>query len=164
MMTESRQPPETVSDLEQEGIPDLEGMFPGQAAAGGPSEGPVAPGDLPKGVEESGVTAAEERAGEPLSLRRVREEPDPAVDDDAIAVAHDLLDTPSLVEPADGSLDDEEGDLATGMDYDDAAPSAEEAAVHVVDEDEAPGLSWDESPDYAGDEAPGGGAGEEPRV
>ena len=162
-MTESRQPPETVSHLEQEGIPDLEGMFPGQAAAGGPSEGPVAPGDLPKGVEEFGVTAAEERAGEPLSLRRVREEPDPAVDDDAIAVADELIDTPSLVEPGDGSLDDE-GDLAAGMDYDDAAPSAEEAAVHVVDEDDAPGLSWDESPDYAGDEAPGGGAGEEPRV
>ncbi len=31
--------------------------------------------------------------------------------------------------------------------------SAEEAAVHVVDEDHAPGVTWDESPGYV-DEDP----------
>lgn len=158
-MTERDHPPEPVSDLEKEGIPDLEGAFPGEAATGLSWDGVVAPGDAPKAAEDFGTTVAEERLDEPLSRRVGRETPDEAgvgqttVDD--IAAAR------RLVEEHQGPVDDEEGDLVGGMaSYDPGALSAEEAAVQVVDEAEAAGVSWDESPDYVGDEAPGGGADE----
>lgn len=158
-MTDRDRPPEPVSDLEKEGIPDVEGAFPGEAATGLSWDGIVAPGDAPKAAEDFGTTAAEERLDEPLSRRVERETPDEAgagqttVDD--IAAAR------RLVEAQQGPADDDEGDLVGGMaSHDPGALSAEEAAVHVVDEEEAGGVSWDESPDYVGDEAPGGGADE----
>ena len=46
--------------------------------------------------------------------------------------------------------------------FDAGDQSAEEAAMHVVDEDDAPGLTYDASPDYVGDEPPGAYRGEEP--
>lgn len=158
-MTERDHPPEPVSDLEKEGIPDLEGAFPGEAATGLTWDGVVAPGDEPKAAEDFGVTAAEQRRDEPLSRRVGREVPDGAgagqttVDDSAAARR--------LVEAQPGPVDDDEGDLMGGTASDDpGALSAEEAAVHVVDEGEAGGVSWDESPDYVGGGAPGGGADE----
>ncbi len=158
-MTMRDQPPEPVPDLEQEGIPEVEGAYPGELATGLSQEGLVAPGDQPLAADEFGVTAAEERLDEPFAMRVGREEPDLA----AIQVA-DLGGGERVVEPDSGSLDaDEEGELIGASALDDtAALSSEEAALHVVAEDEAPGLSWDESPDYVGDEAPGGGAGEAP--
>lgn len=160
-MAERDHPAEPVSDLEQEGIPELQGAFPGEAATGVTWDGLVAPGDEPKAVEEFGVTAAEERLVEPLSLRVLREMPDEVgageTTTDRIAAAR------RLVEPQAGSLDDEEGDLVGGMAaYDTGGLSAEEAAMYVTDEDQAPGLTWDEGPGYVGDEAPGGGAGVSP--
>lgn len=106
-MTERHNPREPASDLEEEGITDMEGAFPGEAAA------------------------------------------------------HDAAHL--LVEPEDGSLDDEEADLVGSMPgYDTGGRSPEEAAVYVTGEDDAPGVSWDESPDYIGEEAPGGAANESP--
>ncbi|MDP9387684.1 MAG: DUF5709 domain-containing protein [Actinomycetota bacterium] len=159
-MTERNHPPEPVSDLEQEGIPEMEGAFPGEAATGLTWDGLVAPGDEPKGVEEFGITAAEERTDEPMSLRVLRETPDGAgVGESAV---DDVAAARRLVEAQEGALDDE-GDLVANMAaYDTGGHSAEEAAVHVIDEDEAVGVNWDASPDYVDDEAPGGGAGESP--
>ena len=158
-MTMRDQPPEPVSDLEQEGIPDLEGGYPGEAAAGVSHDEVVVPGDRPLGAEEFGTTAAEGREDEPLSVRVEREEPDLAAIE-----ATELGGGERLVEPDWGTLGaDEEGDLIGGAALDDTgALSSEEAAIHVTTEDRAPGVTWDESPDYAGDEAPGGGAGEAP--
>jgi hypothetical protein len=97
-MTMREQPTEPAPDLEEEGIPDLEGGYPGEAA-----------------------------------LRSEVSEPE---------------------------LADEESELIDALE--DAPVPAEEAAVRVLPEDRAPGVSWDESPDYIEDEAPGGGAGEAP--
>ena len=40
------------------------------------------------------------------------------------------------------------GDEPVGLGGDDAALPAEEAAMHLTSEDDAPGLSWDDSPGY----------------
>ncbi len=60
---------ETAAAFEAEGIPGLDDEDP---AVGGM----VPPGDEPLGVEEFGVTQAEERRGETLAERVRREEPD----------------------------------------------------------------------------------------
>lgn len=158
-MTERHNPPEPVSDLEKEGIPDMEGAFPGEAATGVTWDGIVAPGDELKGAEQFGVTASEQRSDEPLSDRVLRETPDQADSGRITADAGDAAHR--LVEAEDGSLDDEEADLVGSMPgYDTGGRSPEEAAVYVTGEDDAPGVSWDESPDYIGEEAPGGAANE----
>ncbi len=156
-----RDQPEPIPDLEQEGIPEVEGSYPGELASGVSQEGLIAPGDQPLAADEFGVTAAEERLDEPFAMRVGREEPDLA----AIQVA-DLGGGERVVEAGSGSLDaDEEGEMIAGAVLDDpGALASEEAAMHVVTEDDAPGVSWDESPDYVGDEAPGGGTGEAPLV
>ena len=158
-MTMRDESPEPVSDLEQEGIPELEGGYPGEAATGVSQEGVVAPGDRPLAVDQFGTTAAEERLDEPLAARAGREEPDLAAIE-----ATELGGGERVVEPEWGSLDDdEEGELiGSAALHDVGALSSEEAAMHVTGEDGAPGVTWDESPDYVGDEAPGGGAGEAP--
>jgi hypothetical protein len=158
-MTMPDQPPETTSDLEQEGIPDLEGEYPGETATGVSQEGVVVPGDRPLGAEEFGTTAVEGRQDEPFSVRAEREEPDLAA-----VEATGLGAGERMVEPPWGALDaDEEGELIGNIAGDDTgALSSEEAAMHVTGEDGAPGVTWDESPDYVGDEAPGGGTGEAP--
>ncbi len=54
-----------------------------------------------------------------------------------------------IVEPDQGWLADDEPTVVAGEAIGDVGPlSAEEAAITVVSEEEAPGLSWDESPGY----------------
>ena len=54
-----------------------------------------------------------------------------------------------LIEPDQGWIVDDEPAVVASQAGGDVGPlSAEESAVHVVGEDEAPGLSWDESPGY----------------
>ena len=157
-MTMRDEPGEPLSDLEQEGIPELQGGYPGELETGVSQDGLVAPGDQPVGVEEFGTTAAEERQDEPLAARVAREEPDVAAIE-----AVELGGGQRVMAPDWGSLDDEEGELIGTAAPDAGVLSGEEAAMHVVGEDGAPGVSWDESPEYVGDEAPGGGAGEAPQ-
>ena len=133
-MTMREHPPEPPSDLEHEGIPDVEGRYPGEGATGVSWEGVVPPGDVPLGAEELRTTAAEEASDEPVALRAEREEPEVG-----------------------GDEEDELVGLLEG-----GAVPAEEAALRVLPEDRAPGMSWDESPDYVGVEAPGGGSAEAP--
>jgi len=103
------------------------------------------PPDRPWAVEHTGVTAAER---ESLDQRLAEELPDLATpDDDGIGDCDgtdgELLDNEvgarrsgRLVAPDEGAHEDEESALiATDVGIDGAAASAEEAAMHIVDED-----------------------------
>ncbi|MBK3562767.1 MULTISPECIES: DUF5709 domain-containing protein [unclassified Streptomyces] len=107
------------------------------------------PPDRPWAVERADVTAAERQHGETLDQRLAEEVPDLVVPDgDGLGDSEDtdgeLRDTEvgdlrsgRLVAPDEGAHEDEEsGLIATDVGIDGAAASAEEAAMHIVDEDE----------------------------
>jgi len=106
------------------------------------------PPDRPWAVERSGVTAAEGHRGETLDERLAEELPDVADSDgdgigDCEGTDGEPLDNEvgtsrsgRLVAPNEGAHEDEEsGLIATDVGIDGAAASAEEAAMHIVDED-----------------------------
>ncbi|MFF9092788.1 DUF5709 domain-containing protein [Streptomyces sp. NPDC014776] len=106
------------------------------------------PPERPWAVEHTGVTAAERRAGETLDQRLAEELPDPPVPDgdgigDTDGTDGEPLDSEvgavrsgRLVAPDEGAHEDEEAALvASDVGIDGAAASAEEAAMHIVDED-----------------------------
>jgi hypothetical protein len=106
------------------------------------------PPERPWAVEHSGVTAAERRQGESLDQRLAEEVPDPDAPDgdglgDCDGTDGELLDNEvgvlrsgRLVAPDEGVHEGEESALiATDVGIDGAAASAEEAAMHIVDED-----------------------------
>jgi hypothetical protein len=110
-----------------------------------PLDAGYSPPERPWAVEHHGVTAAEQREGESLDQRLSEEEPDVyPPDGDGIG---DVVDTDGevrdgevgdlragrLVAPDEGAHgDDERCMIALDMGIDGAAASAEEAAVHVV--------------------------------
>ncbi|PWI07933.1 hypothetical protein DIZ27_25025 [Streptomyces sp. NWU339] len=119
---------------------------------GDPLDRGWSPPERPWGVEHRGVTAAEGHAGETLDQRLAEELPEPAAFDgdglgDSEGTDGELLDNEvgaarsgRLVAPDEGAHEDEETALvATDVGIDGAAASAEEAAMHVVDEDTLPG-------------------------
>ncbi|MFE9609610.1 DUF5709 domain-containing protein [Streptomyces sp. NPDC006012] len=106
------------------------------------------PPERPWAVEHAGVTAAEGHEGETLDQRLAEEQPDLAVPDgdgigDCQGTDGELLDNEvgdlrsgRLVAPDEGAHEDDESALvATDVGIDGAGASAEEAAMHVVDED-----------------------------
>ncbi|GAB7102396.1 DUF5709 domain-containing protein [Streptomyces phaeofaciens] len=106
------------------------------------------PPERPWAVERAGVTAAERQEGETLDQRLAEEVPELAVPDgdglgDCDGSDGELLDNEvgavrsgRLVAPDEGTHEDEESALiATDVGIDGAAASAEEAAMHIVDED-----------------------------
>jgi hypothetical protein len=110
------------------------------------------PPERPWAVEHTGVTAAERRQGESLEQRLAEEQPDLVAPDgdglgDCAGTDGELLDNEvgavrsgRLVAPDEGAHEDEESALvATDVGIDGAAASAEEAAMHIVDEDVLPG-------------------------
>ncbi|MFI6856604.1 DUF5709 domain-containing protein [Streptomyces sp. NPDC050416] len=110
------------------------------------------PPERPWAVEHRGVTAAERRQGETLDERLAEELPEPVAPDgdglgDCQGTDGELLDhevgaarSGRLVAPDEGAHEDEESALvAMDVGIDGAAASAEEAAVHIVDEDVLPG-------------------------
>ncbi|MFI9601266.1 MULTISPECIES: DUF5709 domain-containing protein [Streptomyces] len=110
------------------------------------------PPERPWAVEHTGVTAAERRQGETLDQRLAEELPEPpAWDGDDMGDCEDsdgeLLDNEvgaarsgRLVAPDEGAHEDDESALvATDVGIDGAAASAEEAAMHVVDEESPQG-------------------------
>ncbi|MEU6573488.1 DUF5709 domain-containing protein [Streptomyces sp. NPDC046805] len=110
------------------------------------------PPERPWAVEHTGVTAAERHQGETLDQRLAEELPDPAVPDgdgigdcqgtDGEALDDEVGDRRSgrLVAPDEGTHEDEESALvATDVGIDGAGASAEEAAMHIVDEETLPG-------------------------
>ncbi|MFE9438770.1 DUF5709 domain-containing protein [Streptomyces sp. NPDC006602] len=115
---------------------------------GDPLDRGWSPPERPWAVEHSGVTAAERRHGETLDQRLAEELPDPtAPDGDGIGDCEDTDGEPldnevgsarsgRLVAPDEGVHEDEESALvATDVGIDGAAASAEEAAMHIVDEE-----------------------------
>jgi hypothetical protein len=106
------------------------------------------PPERPWAVEHTGVTAAERLRGESLEQRLAEELPDIAYPDgDGIGDSQDTDGEPldnevgalrsgRLVAPDEGAHEDEEsGLIASDVGIDGAAASAEEAAMHIVDED-----------------------------
>ncbi|MER6633553.1 DUF5709 domain-containing protein [Streptomyces sp. NPDC000987] len=106
------------------------------------------PPERPWAVDHVGVTAAERREGETLDQRLAEELPDLAPPDgdgigDCDGTDGEPLDkevgavrSGRLVAPDEGAHEDEESALiATDVGIDGAAASAEEAAMHIVDED-----------------------------
>ncbi len=112
--------------LDEEGMADLDGPLRGKAETGDPQEGAPPPDDRPRGSVEFGTTEAEQLAGESLESRLARENPDaerPAPEVSPTLVGDDLL------------ADDEKDLVATDVGTDPMlGMSAEESAVHVVDE------------------------------
>jgi hypothetical protein len=119
---------------------------------GDPLDRGWSPPERPWAVEHSGVTAAERRRGETLDQRLAEEMPDLAPPDgdgigDDDGSDGELLDNEvgamrsgRLVAPDEGVHEDEESALiATDVGIDGAAASAEEAAMHIVDEEPLPG-------------------------
>ncbi|MFF0727628.1 DUF5709 domain-containing protein [Streptomyces sp. NPDC004134] len=136
-----------------DGAQDDEGLLPPEDTLDGfidPLDEGYSPPEKPRGVDRTGVTAAEQRRGESLDERLAEEIPDPPVlpDDDGLGDAADtdgeLIDDEvgdrragRLVAPDEGAHDDEEKDMiASDAGINGAAASAEEAAVHVVDDEE----------------------------
>lgn len=112
--------------------------------------------------EGFGTTADEALQGESLEQRMTQEEPDadPYAEDGENVGGPEVGAERSgrLVAPDEGAHDDEEKDLVgEDVGIDGAAASAEEAAVHVVDDEEPFALESDDEfdlPDY-GDVDPG---------
>jgi shikimate kinase len=63
-------------ELDEEGVPDLQGPLAGKVATGDPQEGMVHPNDRPRASVDYGTTAAEMRQPEPFDQRLQREQPD----------------------------------------------------------------------------------------
>ena len=122
-MSDPNAPSRPASDEVEVGVPATEDIPEGQLATGDPLEGELPPLDDPQGVEDWGVTAAEQQGAEPLSLRVQREEPD-------------VLDELSAL--------DEPGTGPTGT------LTPEEAAMRV--EEEPAGMNYDPDPGYLSEE------------
>jgi hypothetical protein len=108
------------------------------------------PPERPSGAARAGLTEEEQEEGETLDERLAQEVPEPGIPDgdglgDLAGGEGELLDAEvgdarsgRLVAPDEGAHEDAEKDmLATDVGIDGAAASAEEAAVHIIrDEDE----------------------------
>jgi uncharacterized protein DUF5709 len=111
----------------------------------------MSPPERPSRDVARGVTPREDAEGESLDDRLEQEEPDPSAEVDHTAEAQEEeLTEGEGTDPSDGSEigdertgrltadpDDRDDDVADDVGVDGAAASAEEAAVHTVDEDEA---------------------------
>ncbi|MFF6996647.1 DUF5709 domain-containing protein [Streptomyces sp. NPDC008313] len=136
---------------EDSGLLDAEDTLDADGVAD-PLDRGWSPPERPWAVEHDGVTAAERRRGETLDQRLAGELPDIAEPEgDGIGDSQDTdgeaLDgevgadrSGRLVAPDEGAHEDEESGLvASDVGIDGAAASAEEAAMHTVDEDALPG-------------------------
>ncbi|MFJ5773884.1 DUF5709 domain-containing protein [Streptomyces sp. NPDC093094] len=135
------------SDIQDDaGLLDAEDTLENDGV-GDPLDRGWSPPERPWAVEHRGVTAAERREGESLDQRLAEEVPDVGMSDgDGIGdrdTDGELLDNEvgaarsgRLVAPDEGAHEDEESALvATDVGIDGAAASAEEAAMHIVDEE-----------------------------
>ncbi|WP_328316037.1 DUF5709 domain-containing protein [Streptomyces sp. NBC_00388] len=135
---------------EDSGILDREDTLNGRASD--PYDEGWSPPERPLGVDHVGTTQGEQEEGETLDQRLAEETPDPALlrrphgdgigdasDSDGEPLDDEVGDTRSgrLVAPDEGAHEEAEKDmLAEDVGIDGGAASAEEAAVHVVAEDE----------------------------
>jgi hypothetical protein len=132
---------------EDSGLLDVEDTLENDGV-GDPLDRGWSPPERPWAVERADVTAEVRRRGETLDERLAEELPDPAApegDDlgDCEGTDGELLDNEvgaarsgRLGAPDEGAHEDEESALvARDVGIDGAAASAEEAAMHIVDED-----------------------------
>jgi hypothetical protein len=128
------------NDLEDDGLLDASDTLDGDVGDD-PLDTGIAPPDRWSAGEGFGTTLAEERAGESLDqlLAEEEPEPDPYADDDLSAdgsLADPEPRAGRLVAEDEGTHSDTEPDLvARDVGIDAGAATAEEAAVHVQDED-----------------------------
>lgn len=137
--------PDPGSEMEAEGIPDLDASPASLEATGDAQEGMAIPRDHAIAADDFGTTAYEEFTGESLDGRLARELPDTLsgeVADDADD-EREISDTPflsdvagyevgRLVESDEGARPDTEAELtARSVGTDRGAFSAEEAAMHL---------------------------------
>jgi hypothetical protein len=140
-------------DLEDEGVLDASDTLDDDAVID-PLDAGIEPTDRWSGANRFGTTTAEQRAGESLDQLLAEEEPDVDPYADQGEDEDDLIRRGYEREPRSGRLasDDPSGDAdgytgqdtepdAVGWDagIDGGAASAEEAAVHVVDDPDGPG-------------------------
>jgi hypothetical protein len=122
------------------GVEDAEDFDPIENLTGEDAEEPLDTGYSPPDYRPSatryGTTAAEQAAGESLDQRLAQEEPD--IDGDILVEASSPAPRAGrLVAPDEGAHDADEPDvIALDVGRAGSAASAEEAAMHVVDEDE----------------------------
>lgn len=131
------------SELEDEGIPDMQDGTPGQQWSVDPQQQPV-PGDQPMAVDDYGTTVDEQIQGEPLSDKLAREVPDEQpVEGEAAAQPEEpsgqFWDEPRpagrLVSPDEGAREVEEPqEIADEVGPDAGGYSAEESAMRVEPE------------------------------
>jgi hypothetical protein len=128
------------NDLEDDGMLDASDTLDGDVGDD-PLDTGIAPPDRWSAGEGFGTTLAEERAGESLDQLLAQEEPDtdPYADND-LSLDGPLADSEPrsgrLVADDEGAHSDTEPDLvAHDVGIDGGAASAEEAAVHVQDDD-----------------------------
>jgi hypothetical protein len=139
--------PDGADVLDDEGILDAEDTLVDRGSD--PFDEGWSPPERPLGVEHAGTTAAEQRDGESLDQRLAEELPDEGVGDgdgigdlafgDGEERDDEVGDDRSgrLVAPDEGSHEDVEKDMiASDVGVDGAAASAEEAAIHLVPEED----------------------------
>jgi hypothetical protein len=136
--------PRPAPDVIDDGVPATEEVPDELLRTGDISEGPIAPPlRRPLAADEWGTTGWEEREGEPLDVRLAREEPDVPETVDEVA-------RPIYQPGAEYGVDDEPAEVGEMDAIWEDTPSAEELAVHIVDE--PPGITYDDSPGYLEDE------------
>jgi hypothetical protein len=132
--------------MEDDGVLDASDTLDDDLVAD-PLDTGIAPADRWSGADRFGTTPAEERAGEPLELRLAEEEPDidPNADngedeDELTRRGYERDPRAGRLADSDGYGDDDGTDL-TGWDagVDGGGASAEEAAIHVVDDPDGGG-------------------------
>ena len=123
-------------ELEDDGVLDASDTLEGDEGDD-PLDRGIDAGDRYVASERFGTTSAEERQGESLDQLLAEEEPD--VDPYAETGWRDSGTAHlagRLVEPDEGAHETEESELVgTAVGYDGGGESAEEDAVHVIDED-----------------------------
>ena len=127
------------SELEDDGVLDASDSLEGDV--GGPGDDPldagIDAGDRYSAGERFGTTLAEERQGETLDQLLAEEEPD--IDPYREAGASDsgtAHPAGRLVAENEGLSEDDEAELlGSDVGFDGGAESAEESAIHVIDED-----------------------------
>ncbi|RVU22438.1 hypothetical protein EOT10_22715 [Streptomyces antnestii] len=131
---------------DDEGLLDTEDTLMGGGVTDPLDEG-YSPPERPWGVEHTGVTCTEQRLGETLDERLSEEVPDVSLPEgDGIGDVWDTDGEPlddevgearsgRLVAPGEGVREDDDSDLfAEDVGIDGAAASAEEAAMHLVED------------------------------
>jgi len=135
MTDADKAPDDSSAELEDDGVLDAADTLEGDPGDDPLDQGIVAPDRWSAG-QRYGTTPNEERAGESLDQLLAEEEPDEDVDGLLLDDGADPR-AGRLVAEDEGAHADEEADLvARDVGIDAGAASAEEAAMHVVDDDD----------------------------